>query len=220
MSRGLWLGAGLLALLSFPLANAATAGVFERAGGAVDPLLRSAPVTRVQYDVSDAGDFCWYDQGWRGPGWYLCGDEWDAGVGWGGPYGWNGWGGHRRRHHRWHNFGGARPATPIRRIHDAGRPTARSGSPPRHAQTVHATGLTVHSYRGTGFAVHSFGGASLAAHGFGGVGATVPSYGAGSGAVHSFAAPATGNFGGAGAHGFGGASFPSAASAAHGGMGH
>jgi hypothetical protein len=86
-----------------------------------------------------------------------CGDEWDPGVGWGGAYGWNGWGGgHRGLHRRLYGFGGARPATtPLRWIHGTGRPALRTGggksahrydagrvtwlgSPPRHAQTIHA----------------------------------------------------------------------------------
>jgi hypothetical protein len=29
--------------------------------------------------------YCWYDDGWRGPGWYWCGYHWHRGVGWGGP---------------------------------------------------------------------------------------------------------------------------------------
>src|SRR5215475_6082700 len=35
--------------------------------------------------------FCWYDTGWRGPGWYQCGFRWRRGSGWGGPVGWRGW---------------------------------------------------------------------------------------------------------------------------------
>jgi hypothetical protein len=36
-------------------------------------------------------DYCWYDNGWRGPGWYQCGYEFRVGFGWGGPWGWHGW---------------------------------------------------------------------------------------------------------------------------------
>jgi hypothetical protein len=36
-------------------------------------------------------DYCWADDGWRGPGWYWCGYAYRAGFGWGGPVGWNGW---------------------------------------------------------------------------------------------------------------------------------
>ena len=35
--------------------------------------------------------YCWYDHGWRGPGWYWCGYRWRRGFGWGGPVGWRGW---------------------------------------------------------------------------------------------------------------------------------
>jgi hypothetical protein len=36
-------------------------------------------------------DFCWADDGWRGPGWYWCGYAYRPGFGWGGPVGWNNW---------------------------------------------------------------------------------------------------------------------------------
>ena len=35
--------------------------------------------------------YCWYPNGWRGPGWYRCGFRWRRGFGWGGPAGWHGW---------------------------------------------------------------------------------------------------------------------------------
>jgi hypothetical protein len=38
-----------------------------------------------------AYDYCWYDDGWRGPGWYWCGYAHRVGFGWGGPFGWNNW---------------------------------------------------------------------------------------------------------------------------------
>jgi hypothetical protein len=39
--------------------------------------------------------YCWYDGGWRGPGYYWCGYAYRRGLGWGGGYGWNGWRGGR-----------------------------------------------------------------------------------------------------------------------------
>ncbi|HKH81122.1 MAG TPA: hypothetical protein VKA03_05865 [Methylovirgula sp.] len=40
-------------------------------------------------------NYCWYDDGWQGPGWYWCGYAWRSGFGWGGGRGWHGWvGGH------------------------------------------------------------------------------------------------------------------------------
>jgi hypothetical protein len=41
--------------------------------------------------------YCWYNTGWRGPGWYRCGFRSRRGLGWGGPAGWHGW---RRPGHR------------------------------------------------------------------------------------------------------------------------
>jgi hypothetical protein len=35
--------------------------------------------------------YCWYNTGWRGPGWYQCGFRLRRGLGWGGPSGWRGW---------------------------------------------------------------------------------------------------------------------------------
>lgn len=52
--------------------------------------------------------YCWYDSGWNGPGWYLCGYPKRRGYGWGGAYGWHGWGMMMGRHMgRWgHHMGG------------------------------------------------------------------------------------------------------------------
>ena len=40
-------------------------------------------------------NYCWYGNGWRGPGWYWCGYGARYGLGWGGPYGWHHWAGGR-----------------------------------------------------------------------------------------------------------------------------
>ena len=36
-------------------------------------------------------DYCWYEDGWNGAGWYQCGYAGRKNYGWGGPYGWHGW---------------------------------------------------------------------------------------------------------------------------------
>src|SRR5260370_28631184 len=41
--------------------------------------------------VFQGRSYCWYVNGWNGPGWYWCGYAWQVGVGWGGAAGWNGW---------------------------------------------------------------------------------------------------------------------------------
>jgi hypothetical protein len=45
-------------------------------------------------------NYCWYDDGWQGPGWYWCGYRWRRGFGWGGGAGFHGWnrGGHGGHH--------------------------------------------------------------------------------------------------------------------------
>jgi hypothetical protein len=54
-------------------------------------------------------DYCWFDDGWQGPGWYLCDAPWYRGDGWGDRFGWgNRWRNwHTRPHHHPH---GPRPA--------------------------------------------------------------------------------------------------------------
>jgi hypothetical protein len=55
-------------------------------------------------------NYCWYEDGWNGAGWYQCGSVWQKGFGWGGPYGWHGWAapmfGHRMGMYGHHMMGG------------------------------------------------------------------------------------------------------------------
>jgi hypothetical protein len=55
-----------------------------------------ATVENVQF-LFEGHRHCWYLDGWHGPGWYWCGYRTRAGLGWGGPEGWQGW---RREEHR------------------------------------------------------------------------------------------------------------------------
>ncbi len=43
-------------------------------------------------------NYCFYFDGWHGPGWYWCGYAYRRGYGWGGPEGWHGW--HRGEYRR------------------------------------------------------------------------------------------------------------------------
>jgi hypothetical protein len=70
-----------LALALTPFANGAEANVGGLGGGALSVLGRSSPMYTVQFNGGD----CWYDNGWNGPGWYQCGNEWNNGLGWIGP---------------------------------------------------------------------------------------------------------------------------------------
>ena len=65
--------------------------------------LNPAPPSTMELAQFDIGGFlfggrnyCWYDGGWRGPGWYWCGYAYRTGYGWGGGEGWRGrYHGHR-----------------------------------------------------------------------------------------------------------------------------
>jgi hypothetical protein len=56
----------------------------------------------VRVYVFEGHRYCFYFDGWHGPGWYRCGYAFRRGLGWGGVYGWNDWsyGPYERRHHR------------------------------------------------------------------------------------------------------------------------
>ena len=78
------LGAGLAAALAgatAPLssAQAAPARLIYAVGNAAE----QPNLEQVQYFYGGE-NYCWYDGGWRGPGFYWCGYAWRRGYGWGG----------------------------------------------------------------------------------------------------------------------------------------
>ena len=84
---------GMLALLASTAvmtarADAASAPNSNGIRAAIDAL---SVIDNVQVYYFDGRRYCWYDDGWQGPGWYWCGYGTRAGIGWGGFYGWNGW---------------------------------------------------------------------------------------------------------------------------------
>lgn len=75
--------------------------------GALSPGLstpQALAVEKVQFVFHDH-NYCWYDGGWKGPGWYWCGYALRRGYGWGGVEGWHGWhhGHHAHHHHPGHH---------------------------------------------------------------------------------------------------------------------
>jgi hypothetical protein len=88
MSRRLALGLALALGAATSLGGPAQAGVSGSAFIAPlsDQLL---PLEKAQF-VLNGRNYCWYDDGWQGPGWYWCGYAYRTGYGWGGGYGWNG----------------------------------------------------------------------------------------------------------------------------------
>jgi hypothetical protein len=50
-----------------------------------------SPIQDVQF-LWNGLQYCWFDFGWRGPGWYVCDyGPWITGRWWGGPAGFRGW---------------------------------------------------------------------------------------------------------------------------------
>ena len=100
-SLGLAIAAG--ALLAVSNANAGTFPVNTVGAGGSDLIDRVS----VRVYVHEGHRYCFYFNGWHGPGWYRCGYAFRRGVGWGGVYGWNDWsyGPYERRygHHRHHD---------------------------------------------------------------------------------------------------------------------
>ena len=76
-------------------------------------------------------DYCWYDDGWRGPGFYWCGYAWRRGLGWGGGV-WMAWLARRTRP-RWNwpprTSGGRPPGRAARHGQAPRRRPAGGGHP-------------------------------------------------------------------------------------------
>jgi hypothetical protein len=86
-----------LALASLTVVDGAGASVGGMSGSALSSFGRLSPVQTVQY----GGSNCYYAEGWNGRGWYQCGNQWNDGFGWIGPFNLNTFGGPAiRRHHR------------------------------------------------------------------------------------------------------------------------
>jgi hypothetical protein len=104
--RALTLAVAAGALLVATQANAGSFPVNTMTGAETGLIDQVA----VRVYVHEGRRYCFYFDGWHGPGWYRCGFAWRRGIGWGGVYGWNSWtyGPYERRHHRhgdWHHRG-------------------------------------------------------------------------------------------------------------------
>jgi hypothetical protein len=69
-------------------AGAMTLGAANSVRAAADSI---ALTDHVAIYVYEGRRFCFYPDGWHGPGWYRCGFRTRVGLGWGGPVGWQGW---------------------------------------------------------------------------------------------------------------------------------
>jgi hypothetical protein len=129
MLKPLSFALAVVSACSFPILDTAQAGVAMSAGEIGD-VASPSNVEKAQFlpFIFGGRNYCWYDSGWRGPGWYWCGYAFLSGYGWGGGYGWNGWGGRAqyRRGFRGHGRGAAviggthRSATRVGGMHMGG----------------------------------------------------------------------------------------------------
>jgi hypothetical protein len=83
---GLAIAAG--ALLAATHANA---GTFPANAGLIGSGSDLIDQVAVRVYVHEGNRYCFYFNGWHGPGWYRCGFAFRRGLGWGGVYGWNSW---------------------------------------------------------------------------------------------------------------------------------
>src|ERR1700688_1353905 len=75
---------------TLPFASPAPAAIADGALAGRTSLIDNSLIDKVQYEYG-GHNYCYSDSGWKGPGWYWCGNEQTYGVGWGGAYGWRGW---------------------------------------------------------------------------------------------------------------------------------
>jgi hypothetical protein len=184
-----------LTLALAPFANRAEAGVGDMSGVAPSLFERSSPVQRAQF----SGD-CWYDNGWNGPGYYQCGNEWNNGLGWIGPVAPIVGPAIRRRHPR--GVAVVHPRTP--NLVYPGAPSQRVGAAPSAGPRAGGSAFAGRRFRqfGAGGLHASYGVAAGGFHGGLGGGNFHQLHGAG---VPHIGAPTSPGFVGGGFHGIGGA---------------
>jgi len=127
----------------------------------------TAPYGGTKVDVSLLGflfggrQYCWYDGGWRGPGWYWCGYASRQGLGWGGGDGWNGHrhggGGSSRGGHAVGN-GGGHAGGGYAAAGGSGGGGHAAGGHASHAAGGHAGGGAGHAAGGHAGGGHAAGG--------------------------------------------------------------
>ena len=80
----------LTAAIALGAGSAAEAAIGDGVLGARQALANATQIENAQF-IFGGQNYCWYDDGWRGPGWYWCGYANRSGLGWGGGGGWHGW---------------------------------------------------------------------------------------------------------------------------------
>jgi hypothetical protein len=106
-------------------------------------LTQSGTIEKAAY-VFAGRDYCFYPDGWHGPGFYWCGYSWRRGIGWGGPIGWHGWRAGRGEVYAGHRHGNVvRGGMEGRMGGPNGRAEVRGGGFQRNSQVNAPTGRTL-----------------------------------------------------------------------------
>ena len=99
MRSSLGLVAAMLMASSMLMVGRAQAAPISTADGMRTTADTLRLVERAQY-VWNGRNYCWYDAGWKGPGWYVCSyGPWVSGLWWGGSSGWHNWHWHGHKGH-------------------------------------------------------------------------------------------------------------------------
>ena len=76
-----------LASITLALAGAGSLSASAAPARGASPASASM-VEQAQFYWNDQ-QYCFYEDCWHGPGWYVCGNAWRRGYGWGGGRGWD-----------------------------------------------------------------------------------------------------------------------------------
>jgi hypothetical protein len=112
----------------------------------------------LRFYVHEGRRYCFYFNGWHGPGWYRCGFAFRRGLGWGGTYGWNDWsyGPYERRfgHQRSRTSVGieerGRTGTSERSTFDSRTRSSTAGDSNVRARSSTSGGATINQQSNTG----------------------------------------------------------------------
>ena len=171
MSKKFVYSLAIAASLALPLAGSASAATFENPFGAAGASTQLAPIENAQFFLAGR-NYCWYDNGWEGPGFYWCGYELRQGMGWGGGEGWNGWqrGGHGMGSGAQRGPGGVHPTPGAQAVAPSSPNVVRPGGASRTGEgSLVRTGNGGHIGGGGGGGGH-IGGGGGGGHGGGGGG--------------------------------------------------
>ena len=150
MRSPLGLVAAMLMASSMLIVGRAQAAPISTADGTRTAADTLRLVERAQY-VWNGRSYCWYDAGWKGPGWYVCSyGPWVSGLWWGGSSGWHNWHwhghkGHHVEHHAKKHGGGK---------HNGGHHVSHHKGGGHHVSHHRGGGRHVSHHRGGGGGHH------------------------------------------------------------------